>query len=116
MPTVDATTTEQGHAWCTQIEQRLRAAGHPVERSTDEGQDEQGNDVEYDELNVTLGSGYTSLSFFRHEVFWSTEVWPNEVDQTTFTTLARDVLAVVREVTGYDIGHQPDPTSASCWA
>ena len=36
-------------------------------------------------------------------------MWPHEVDQTTFTTLARDVLTVVRETTGYDIGDQPDP-------
>ncbi|MCC2313279.1 hypothetical protein [Cellulomonas xiejunii] len=107
LPAVDATTTEQGHAWCTQIEHRLREAGHTVARGTDTGEDGQGNDVEYDELNVTLGTGYTSLSFFRDEVFWSTEVWPDEVDQGTFTSLTRDILTAVRDVTGYDIGDQP---------
>ena len=66
-------------------------------------------DVRYDELTLTLGSGYLALAFFLDELFWTTEVWPHEVDQTTLSTLARDVLTVVRETTVYDIGDQPDP-------
>ena len=104
---LDATTTEQGHAWCSQIAQQLRERGHELTQGVDDGEDGRGNPVQYDELTLTLGSGYMALAFFRDEVFWTTEVWPHEVDQTSFTTLARDVLAVVREVTGYDIGRQP---------
>lgn len=104
---LDATTTEQGHAWCAQIAQQLRERGHDVTQGVDDGEDGRGNPVQYDELTLTLRSGYMGLAFFRDEVFWTTEVWPHEVDQTTFTTLARDVLTVVRETTGYDIGDQP---------
>lgn len=106
---LDATTTEQGHAWCTQIAQQLRERGHDLTQGVDDGEDGRGNPVQYDELTLNLGSGYMALAFFRDEVFWTTEVWPHDVDQTTFTTLARDVLTVVRETTGYDIGDQPDP-------
>ena len=106
---LDATTTEQGHAWCTQIAQQLRERGHDLTQGVDDGEDGRGNPVQYDELTLTLGSGYMALAFFRDEIFWTTEVWPHEVDQASFTTLARDVLTVVRETTEYDIGHQPDP-------
>ena len=104
---LDGTTTEQGHAWCRQIAQQLRERGHELTQGVDDGEDGTGNPVQYDELTIALGSGHMALAFFRDEIFWTTEVWPREVDQPSFAALARDVLAVVREVTGYDIGRQP---------
>jgi len=106
---LDGTTTDQGHLWSAEIAQRLRSRGHDVAQRVDDGEDGQGNEVQFDELTVTLGTGYMSLAFFRHEVFWTTEAWPDEVDEAPFIALARDVLDVVRDVTGYDIGNQPDP-------
>ncbi|MDC7120242.1 hypothetical protein OMK64_01680 [Cellulomonas fimi] len=98
---LDATTTAEAREWSTLIAARLRAGGHGVERGADVGRDPEGNEVQYDELVVDVGEGYMALAFWRDLIFWSADVFADQVDEATFIATARAVLTSVREVTGY---------------
>ena len=97
---IDATTTELGHTWSRSIAVALRALGHTVRETTDEGEDGRGNPVTYDELVVAIG-GYMALDFFSDMVFWSIDVRSDQENAEGFVRAARDVVRVVHDVTGW---------------
>jgi len=100
---IDATTTDQGHAWMLDIQARLAQAGHQVQARRDDGEDGRGNPTVYDELIVPLGTGELAVSFFRDLILWTAEVTAEDCDEATFRTAARSVLATLRAVSGYEL-------------
>ncbi|MDC7121121.1 hypothetical protein OMK64_06180 [Cellulomonas fimi] len=98
---VDATTTLQGRTWCVAVAERLRVAGIGVRRGTDVGESAAGDAVEYDELAIDVGEGHMALAFWRDLIFWSVDVFADDVDEATFTSVARAVLVAVRDTTGH---------------
>jgi hypothetical protein len=100
---VDATTTDDGHRWAHHVARRLSDEAVAVELGFDEGEDEHGDPARYVQLDVSVGEGYMSLSFFRDIVFWSVDVFADQCDHETSVRAARSARRVVTEVTGWSL-------------
>lgn len=98
---IDATTTAEAHEWAITIGDRMRAGGIDARLAQDSGEDGRGGATTYDELRITVGEGYMTLSFWRDLLAWTVDVLPAHVDRDTFRQVASSTLDAARDVTGY---------------